>query len=77
MTEKKKREPEFDPETVRNASVAVYKMRLVADSGEGAVERMIAKDGDAGEKLRSRAGFYDVLTRCYMRALASTDRTTP
>lgn len=71
MTEEaKKREPEFDPERVRDISVEVYKMRLVADSGKGAVERMIAKDGDNGEKLRNvRANAYDPLTRCYMRAM--------
>jgi hypothetical protein len=65
-----KREPEFDQERVRDISVEVYKMRLVADSGEGAVERMLAKDGDTGSKLREvRAVAYDALTRCYMRAM--------
>jgi hypothetical protein len=68
--EKKKREPEFDPVRVRDVSVEVYKARLVQDSGAGAVERMIAKDGDNGERLRDvRAVAYDKLTRCYMRAM--------
>jgi hypothetical protein len=67
MTDKKKREPEFDPAEVRALSVAVYKARLVQDSGEGAVERMIAADKDTGEKLAGRAAAYDALTRCYMR----------
>jgi hypothetical protein len=39
----------------------------VQDSGEGAVERMIAADKDTGEKLAGRAAAYDALTRCYMR----------
>jgi hypothetical protein len=67
MDERKKREPEFDPAEVRALSVAVYKARLVQDSGEGAVERMIAADKDTGEKLAGRAAAYDALTRCYMR----------
>jgi hypothetical protein len=67
MTDQKKREPEFDPAEVRALSVAVYKARLVQDSGEGAVERMIAADKDTGEKLAGRAAAYDALTRCYMR----------
>jgi hypothetical protein len=67
MDERKKREPEFDPAEVRAMSVAVYKARLVQDSGEGAVERMIAADKDTGEKLAGRAAAYDALTRCYMR----------
>jgi hypothetical protein len=71
MNERKKREPEFDPLLVREASIAVYKMRLVQDSGDGAVERMVEKDGDAGEKLAGRAAAYDPLTRCYMRLLVS------
>lgn len=69
MSDRKKREPEFDPAEVRALSVAAYKMRLVQDSGEGAVERMIEKDGDAGEKLANRASIYDALSRCYMRLL--------
>jgi hypothetical protein len=60
--------PEFDAETVRNVSIAVYKMRLEASS-EGAVERMLKKDGDAGKKLSGRAQAFDTLTRCYLRAI--------
>jgi hypothetical protein len=71
MTDQKKREPEFDPAEVRALSVAVYKARLVQDSGEGAVERMIAADKDTGEKLAGRAAAYDALTRCYMRVAAA------
>lgn len=69
MTERPKREPEFDAERVRDVSEAIYRARLADESGEGAAERMIAKDGDNGEKLRRRAGFYDALTRAYMRVL--------
>jgi hypothetical protein len=56
MTDQKKREPEFDPAEVRALSVAVYKARLVQDSGE---------------KLAGRAAAYDALTRCYMRVAAA------
>ncbi len=69
MSDRKRYEPEFDPVRVRDISIAVYKMRIVADSGEGAVERIIAKDADDGSKLRERARSYDKLTRCYMRVL--------
>lgn len=63
-----KREPEFDIETVRNLSLAVYKMRLEAAS-EGAVERMLKKDADDGKKMSGRAQAFDTLTRCYLRAM--------
>lgn len=66
------RKPEFDVEHVRDVSEAVYRARLDDESGEGAAERMIAKDGDGGEKLRRRAGAYDALTRAYMRVLCGT-----
>lgn len=61
----KKREPEFDAETVRDISEAVYRDRLGADD----VASMIEKDGDNGQKLRERASSYDNLTRSYMRAV--------
>lgn len=60
--------PTFDPEYIRNLSEAVYRRRLIDDSGEGADERMIAKDKDSGEKLRGRAAAYDPLTRAYLHA---------
>jgi len=60
-----KSEPEFDANRVRDVSELVYRDRL------GPVEcaNMIEKDGDGGAKLRERAGSYDSLTRCYLRAL--------
>jgi hypothetical protein len=67
----KKREPEFDQEAVRDLSEKVYRDILERDNSEGAVARMIEKDGDNGEKLRERAGSYDRLSRAYMRALKS------
>lgn len=54
---------------VRDISVEVYKRRLVDGSGEGAVERMLAKDNDGGKMLRDRAWSYDVLTRAYLAVL--------
>lgn len=68
---KENKPPEFDADTVRSLSITVYKMRLVAESGEGAVERMIAKDKDDGRMLSNRAAAYDALSRCYLRALKS------
>lgn len=65
----KKREPEFDPEHVRDLSEKVYRELLERDSGEGAIARMIEKDGDNGSKLRERSGSYDRLTRAYLRAI--------
>lgn len=69
------REPkprEFDPVRVREVSIAVYKARLIEDSGEGAVERMLEKDNDGGKKLSGRAHAYDPLTRAYMRVLGAS-----
>ena len=63
--EAKKREPEFDNEVVRDISEAVYRDRLGAED----VLRMIAKDGDTGQKLRDRSSSYDSLTRSYTRAI--------
>lgn len=54
---------------VREISLAVYKIRLVQDSGKGAVERMMSDDGDDGEKINNRAAAYDPLTRAYLQAL--------
>lgn len=66
---KTKREPEFDPVAVRDISERVYRERLESESGNGAVARMIEKDGDEGKKLRERACCYDSLTRSYLRAM--------
>ena len=74
MTDEKHkgRVAEFDNELVRNVSEAVYRDLLERDSPpEGAVQRMLDKDGDGGVKLRERASSYDRLTRAYMRALKS------
>ena len=62
-------DPTDNPDWIRDISVAIYKMRLDDPSGggHGAVERMLAKDGDAGQKLRGRAASYDPLTRAYVR----------
>ena len=58
----------YSPEYVRDISEKVYRIRLAADHHDN-VERMIAKDGDNGEKLRSRASSYDALTRAYLKVL--------
>lgn len=65
-----KKNVEFDPEYVRDISLHVYEQRM-ALSGKDAVAKMVAKDGDGGVKLRSRASAYDDLTRCYLRAIRS------
>lgn len=64
------REPKatFDPNYIRDISERTYRLRLEQDS-PGNVERMIVKDEDGGEKLRNRAGAYDVLTRAYLKVL--------
>jgi hypothetical protein len=54
------------PEEIRNISEKVYRARLLRDGGgckPDNVERMIAKDGDGGVKLRGRAAIYDDLAR--------------
>ena len=60
---------EFDPAYVRDISEHVYRQRLVP-SGKDALKKMLAKDNDGGKKLRERAGAYDDLTRCFLRAHA-------
>lgn len=70
MSERKGRVAEFDPIKVRDLSETVYRDLLERDNTEGAVARMIEKDGDNGEKLRERAGSYDRLTRAYLRAIS-------
>lgn len=66
---KRERKPTFDPEYIRDLSEKAYRACLNRDNGEGSPERMIAKDGDNGEKLRKRAGAYDGLTRVYLKVL--------
>ena len=63
------KDTEFNPEYVRDISVNVYMQRLTL-SGHKAVEKMLASDADGGKKLRNRAGAYDDLVRCFLRAVA-------
>jgi len=60
---------------VREISIAVYKLRLEAGNA-GAVERMLKKDGDEGQKLSGRAAAYDPLTRAYLKVLESPALTS-
>lgn len=73
----KERKVCFDPEYVRDISERVYRERLCDASGDGAVQRMVAKDGDGGQKLRGRAASYDVLSRAYLKALGFTPKAVP
>lgn len=68
-TDEAKAETQRKAEEVRDISVEVYKLRLEDSSGEGAVDRMLEKDGDGGDKLRHRASSYDSLTRSYLAVL--------
>lgn len=63
-----KRKPKYHPDHVRDISEAIYRRRL-EDNRKGAVDRMLAKDGDGGVLLRQRAGAYDALTRHYLEVL--------
>lgn len=47
------------PEQIRDVSEKVYRHRL----GKDDADRMVAKDKDAGAKLRARAAIYDDLVR--------------
>lgn len=53
---------------ITDISEKVYRIRL-EDDCKGNVERMLAKDGDGGAKLRGRAKAYNALTRAYLVAL--------
>ena len=64
---KDQKRPTYDPEVVRNLSVAVYCARLGPDD----TSRMLGEDDDGGKKLRDRSASYDPLTRCYLDALGS------
>jgi hypothetical protein len=66
---KREPKPTFDPEHIRDISEKVYRANLIRDAGDGAPERMIAKDKDDGRMLRNRAGAYDKLTRTYLKVL--------
>lgn len=54
----------FDDVAIRNLSEMVYRLRLEGNDAK----TMVEKDGDNGEKLRSRSSSYDSLSRDYMRA---------
>jgi hypothetical protein len=65
--------PTFDPEYIRDLSEKVYCQLLELDC-PGNVARMLKKDAeedpdDGGKKLRSRAAYYDRLTRTYLKVL--------
>lgn len=72
MNDAKLKRPVFEPVRLRDISVAVYRKRLIQDSGPGADERMLAKDADGGLKMRGRAASYDPLTRAYLEVLGVT-----
>lgn len=75
MTSKPTPLPAFSDELVRDVSELVYRARL----GESDTAKMIAEDKDQGQKLRSRAGSYDSLTRTYLTVLRdrALKRTQP
>jgi len=52
MNDAKLKRPVFEPVRIRDISVAVYRKRLIQDSGHGADQRMLAKDADGGLKMR-------------------------
>lgn len=58
----------FSADYIRDISEKVYRDQL----GDDDVARMIAKDKDNGEALRIRAGFYDTLTRSYLKFLTTS-----
>lgn len=64
-------------ELAQSIAVDVYKLRLVADSGDGAVERMIEKDGDGGEKLANRAKAYVPMVSAVLKVLETRGAFTP
>lgn len=55
----------MSPEEIRDVSEKVYRKRL----GKEDVERMIAKDGDGGVRLRKRASIYDDLVGDILKVL--------
>jgi hypothetical protein len=74
MTEKKpkpERKPTHSVDLVRDVSEAIYRIHLnkLSGGGSGAVERMIAKDKDQGQKLRGRAAIYDPIIRTALEVL--------
>jgi hypothetical protein len=75
----KERKPAFSSELIRDISERVYRIKLEDSSGggSGAVQRMIDRDKDGGEKLRNRAGAYDPLTRAYLEALGFSPENPP
>lgn len=67
-TAEKLKRPVFEAARLRDISVAVYRKRLIQDSGPGADERMLAKDADGGLKMRNRAAIYDGIVRAVLEA---------
>lgn len=67
--------PAFSDELIRDVSELVYRARL----GESDTTKMIAEDGDQGEKLRKRAQCYDALTKVYLTVIRerALKRTQP
>lgn len=57
--------PTGNPEFIRDLSEKVYRKNLGADD----TARMIEKDADNGDKLRSRAACYDKLSQTYLDLL--------
>ena len=63
-------------EQIRDISVEVYKKLLAASAGgrdgewrDDEWKRMVAKDGDGGEKLRGRAKCYDHIVRAVLEVV--------
>ncbi len=69
------RAPNFDPEVVKLLTIETYKRRLEDDCA-GNVERMIAADKDAGQKLEARAQAYSPIVRAVLRALEDMQKET-
>lgn len=60
----------FDPELIRDISVAVYRSRF-EDDDRGSADRYIAKSG--ADKFRRNAAMYDIIVRETLRALKQMD----
>jgi hypothetical protein len=74
MAEKKnqpEKEPTHSVDFIRDVSEAIYRIRLndTSGGGSGAVDRMIEKDKDTGQKLRGRAAIYDPIVRVALDVL--------
>lgn len=62
-----------DREKIRDISAEVYKLRL----GKRGAASMLAKDGDGGVLLRSRAASYDATTVAYLTVIGLPIPTLP